>query len=348
MSKMLLSIADVHLLHFQQVPRSLQWLLPLRLQVNTAIMDGQLFLNGLCLCSVLLGLILSLVILLFICTSIRPLKSNIPLILTCHTYFVSFISSLVMLITYCKTLHAIINDWVSHESAYCDLHAYFVYVALGNVFYSLILQAAFRLLRVVFYQKPALRSLKVFSIGMVLQWLVVFLLNLPLLLLDDFQYIPSEYRCQVSYGNTRASLLTLLVEYLIPSNIIFSIYFSIIRYIRRTNHAMIHRQNTFRGDLLVFKQILVILIGVQMLSVPLVVLWILYLSINYLTEFSYQLQGLTVAVSQALIPIVLLLYTPQLRERLICRKRRIQPAPADRWALSPPDKGGRIPATERF
>lgn len=310
-------------------------------------MDVQLFVNGLCLFSVLLGMILSFVILVFICTSIRPLKSNIPLILTCHTYFVSFISSLVMLITYSNTLSAIINGWVSVESAYCDLRAYFVYVALGSVFYSLILQAAFRLLRVVFYQKPALRSLKVFSIAVLFQWVVVFLVNLPLLLFDDFQYIPSEYRCQVSYTNTRGSLLTLLVEYAIPSSVIFSIYVSIIRYIRRTNHAMIHRQNTFRGDLLVFKQILVILIGIQMLSIPLVVLWILYVSINYLTEFSYQLQGLTVALSQALMPIVLLFNTPQLRERFICRKRRIQPAPADRWPLSPPEIK-RIPATERF
>lgn len=271
------------------------------------------------------GLICSIGILLLICISIRPLKTNVPLILTCNTYVNAIVSSFIIVKGSSITVNAIVQNLTTVESSYCYFYGYLVTFALGSVFYSLILQAIFRLCRVVFARYRILQSVKIFLIAIILQWIVVFLVNLPFILFNDFEYISSEYRCQVPYTNARGSVMLLLVEYTVPSQIIFTIYLLIIRFIRRANIGMIQRHQAHRHDLLVLKQIFLILIVVQLLATPLVILWILYLTMNYLTSFSYQLQALNVCFSQLFVPIVLIFTTGQLREKIFGQHRRIHP-----------------------
>ena len=287
-----------------------------------AEMVSQLLINLLCLAFAFIGFVLSGLSLVFIAVRVRPLTCNIPLILSGNTYAISFVSSCITLIASCQTIYAIFTPDASMDTYFCRLFAYCAYASIGSVFYSFILQALFRLLRIVFYVKSTFRSLRRFSVGIVVQWLIVGLLNLPFLLLGDFQYVSSEFRCQISYTNFRASLLAWIIEYLIPTNIIFVIYFCIIRYIRRTNRGVRHRR-----DVIVMKQMLGLLVIVQFLSVPLSILWALYLTTNYLTPLSYQIQGLTVAFSQAFTPIALAFCTAEIREKLMTWKlpNRVQP-----------------------
>jgi hypothetical protein len=294
-------------------------------------MEFELFINGLNVVFVSCGFLVSLMILSLICTRIRPLRTNIPLILTCNTYLVSLISSLIFLKECAQTIYGILHSPISFDSPYCHIDGYFIYISFGNVFYSLTLQAIFRLLRIVYYQKRSLRSLRIFTIAIVIQWILVLLINLPFIFLHDFEYIPSEYRCQISYTNLRASIMVLLIEYVIPSNIMFSIYIYIIRYIRRTNRGMANRQQqTIRRDMIVIKQTLILFTILQIFSTPLVVLWLLYAIVNYLTPLSYQLQSMTVAFSQVSIPIVLAFSTPQIREQFKRRRGRVHPLVRER------------------
>ncbi len=163
-----------------------------------------------------------------------------------------------------------------------------------------------------FIEKKTLHSLRVFSIGIVIQWTFTFLSSLIFLLLNDIEYIPSGYSCQVSYTNFRGSFMTLFIEYIIPSNIMYTIYFYIIRYIRRM---------TIRCDMVVFKQVLILFISVQTLSLPVGVFWILSTATDYLRDLSYQLQGLTMAITQVFLPIILAFSTPQIREIFQWRRR---------------------------
>ena len=285
-------------------------------------MDVRLLINVLCLLFAVIGLLLSALSLVFIAVRVRPLNRNVPLILSGNTHLTSFVSSLITLIASCQTIYAIFEPDTSMDTFSCRIHAYCAYVALGSVFYSFILQALFRLFRIVFHVKTSFRSLGIFSFGIVAQWLLVGLLNLPFVLVGDFQYVPSEFRCQISYTNFRASLMALIIEYVIPTNIIFAIYFCIIRYIRRTNRGVRHRR-----DVIVMKQMLGLLVIVQLLLIPLSILWALYLAANYLTPLSYQLQGLTVAFSQAFTPIALAFCTAEIREKLMKWNRPAQVHP---------------------
>ena len=280
-------------------------------------MNVDVFLDSLSVGLSCFGVLFSLSILFFIFIRIRPLKSNVPLILTCNTYVTSLTSSIIIFRSNCQTLYRMFHPIDSLGYLNCQISGYFIYIAFGNVIYSLVLHAFYRLARIVFYQKKSLYSQKLFSIAIIIQWILIFLINLPFLLLDYLDYIPTESRCQVSYANFRASLLVLIIEYSIPSNILFTIYFQIIRYIRRTNNRMRNRH-----DLVILKQLIVIFVITQCLSAPLLILWFVYIGTNTSSPLIYQLQTLSVAFSQSFIPIILAIYTPQIREKFQWNRRR--------------------------
>lgn len=284
-------------------------------------MDVGLLIYTLCLTFICLGIVFCLIFLWLIFIRIRPLRLNIALILTCNTYLASLLSSIIILRITVDTIRGFSNSSIVLEGWTCQINGYLIYIAISSIFYSCILQALFRLFRVVFYRRKSLYTIRVFFILILLQWLIICLVNLPFPLLNYIEFIASEFRCQIAVSNTRACLLLLFVDYLIPGNAILTIYFYIIRHIRRRNTRLVHRH-----DLLIVKRTLMIFLMIQFLSIPLTVIWLIYIIGDSVTPLSYQLQALTVGISQSFIPIALAYSTPQIRERFKCQQRqRVQP-----------------------
>ena len=290
-------------------------------------MNVGLLIYILCLIFICLGIVFCLIFLWLIFFHIRPLKSNIPLILTCNSYIASLVSSIIALRSTVDTIRGIGNAPIYFEGWNCQINGYLIYVAISSFVYSCILQAIFRLFRVVFYRRKSLYTIRVFSLLILLQWLIPFLANLPLL--HYLEFIPSEYRCQIPLTNARACLLLLFLDYLIPGNLMLTIYLCIIRYIRQRNIRIVHRH-----DVIVLKRTLTIFLMIQFLSIPLVIIWLIYIVGNSLTSLSYQLQALTIGFSQSLFPMALAYSTPQIRERFKCQQRRVQPIVHHRFRVN--------------
>ncbi len=288
-------------------------------------MELYILINILSLIFSCLALVISIISVIFICIRIRPLKSNIPFILLCNTYLTEITSSIMVIESCCRTIFAILNPSISFEGVYCQIRAYFLYVFVGNIMYSFVVQAFSQLFRVVFYHKRALRTLRVFTIAIIFQWIFVSFINLIFFPLHDFVYVPSEYRCLVTFDNRRGSLMVFLFTYIIPANLLFIIYFFIIRHVRQTNHAMQNRQLGRKRDLMVLKRIVAFFIGLQALSIPLAVLWLVYIITDNLVSSVYQLQSLNTAFSQFFMTIVITFGTPQMQEKLKWRRRQVHP-----------------------
>lgn len=86
--------------------------------------------------------------------------------------------------------------------------------------------------------------------------------------------------------------MIILSAYIFPVNIIFSIYFYIMRYIRRIANAMHNRR-----DMIVFKRIIILFIVLQIWSVPLSVIWLLYIIAGYTTSWNYYIQALSASIN---------------------------------------------------
>jgi hypothetical protein len=225
-------------------------------------MELYIVINILSLIFSCLALVLSIISVIFICIYVRPLKSNIPFILLCNTYLTEITSSIMVIELCCRTIFAILNPSISFEGVYCQIRAYFLYVCVGNIMYSFVVQAFSQLFRVVFYHKRALRirTPRVLIIGIIFQWIFVSFINLIFFPLNYFVYVPSEYRCLITFNNYRGSLMIFLFTYIIPTNLLFIIYFFIIRHVRQRNHAMQNRPLGRRRDLMVLKRIVVFLL----------------------------------------------------------------------------------------
>lgn len=84
--------------------------------------------------------------------------------------------------------------------------------------------------------------------------------------------------------------------------------------------------------MIIFKQIIILLVIVQFLSVPLVILWILYEVVGLTTPLNCQIQGVSVTLSQCLIPISLAFFTPQIRDKFKRNQRQARIHPVTRQA----------------
>lgn len=123
-------------------------------------------------------------------------------LLICNMYVSHGIGCAIALDIYCYTLYGHLYVDVSFDGQWCHIKAYFFYVRGCGFFYSYLLQAIYRLCRIVFYRKPILQSYKLYVYGIFIQWLLSFLQVIPVLLLGTFQYLPHDYHCQIAIHNS--------------------------------------------------------------------------------------------------------------------------------------------------
>jgi len=247
---------------------------------------------------------------------------NIPLILICNTYLTEITSSIMVIDSCCRTIYGVLNPSISFDGVFCQVRTYFLYVFVSNIIYSFVVQAFFQLFRIIFYQKRAFPTLQVFIIAIIIQWIFVCLTDLVFFPSNDFVYVSSEYRCLVAFDNVRGSLTVFLLTYIIPTNLLFIIYYFIIRHVRKINRAMQNREFARKRDIIVLKRIMILFIVFQLFFMPLGVLWIIYIITGNFVSSIYQLQTLTVAVTQFFMTILITFETPQIREKLKRRRQR--------------------------
>ncbi|UJR37047.1 hypothetical protein I4U23_029752 [Adineta vaga] len=230
-----------------------------------------------------------------------------------------------MIVTCSQTLVGIFNPSMSFNGIFCQIQSYFLCFFINNVTYSFVIQGLFQLCRVVFHQKLFLQTLRIFIIAMIIQWLFVCLTNLIYFLFRDFEYIDSEYRCLIRFTNLRASFMLFVTAYGIPGNILFMIYFVIIRHIRQRNLRIQNRPHGKKRDMIVLKRIVLVFIALQLISTPLAVLSIIYIVTGHIVELTYQIQNLTLAFSQLFLPILMTLGIPQIREKFKRSQHKVHP-----------------------
>lgn len=117
------------------------------------------------------ALLICFIVLTLIFLRIRPLISNVPILLICSTYM----SLILTIILYGYNLYGDIYS-VSVNDPSCKYRGYLVYCGYTALYYSCLLQSIFRLFLVVFYRQKRLQSSSFFIIVIIIQWILSFLL----------------------------------------------------------------------------------------------------------------------------------------------------------------------------
>jgi hypothetical protein len=151
--------------------------------------------------------------------------------------------------------------------------------------------------------------------------IVSFVLLCPLLVWHDIIYLPNEYYCFNSFRNVRAMVLTAFANYGIPLFCLSFIYLRITRFIRQQpNNQTVTIKRRQERDFLVIKRIFIIVNILLTLGIPSIVLISMLYATGIEHPLSYRITWLSIDISMAILSVIIVLMTPQLKT--IVRKRR--------------------------
>lgn len=278
------------------------------------MMTIEIFLDSIILVFLGISLLLCIGILIIILISLRPFNTNVSILLTFNTYLCLFFTSIMMLIVYIYNLYGDMNPLVSLKDRWCQLRAYLVNVCFCALYYSCVLKSIFRLFRIVFYQSKYLQSYLIFINAILLQWFLSFIIILLNFLNNDYQYLPYQYRCWISFENIRGLLLAATIIYICPLFIILLIYIYILRYVRQTNSIRQKQQKLIKRDILVLKRITIFILVIFIIGLPTVSILLIWIISGKLIPLAYHIQGLSMAIGIFIATICFAFITPQIQE----------------------------------
>ena len=285
-------------------------------------MTLSIILNSIFLFLTLLSCLISISVLIIIFIYIRPSLSNISLLLTCNTYFTLIIFSFTLLDIGIHSLYGHLNPSKNFSGHWCFIRSYFAHVCFCVFYNSFVLQAIFRLFRVVFHQKRILQSSGSFSLVIFLQWAISFILISSHLFSHDFQYQPSDYNCWISFKNLRGMFLAILTIYTSPILLTIIIYTYILHYIRGKVNIQKKQRRANKRDLIILKRIVILLLFLIMIGIPTLSVLLIYIITNYLTSFAYDIQAINISLGLVITSITLIFITPKIRMIFRCKKKQ--------------------------
>ena len=260
-----------------------------------------------------LSCLISGLVLIKILIHIRSSRSNVSLLLASNTYLNTILLCFTLFDVSIHSLYGRLKPFISFAGRWCEIRAYFLHVCLCGFYYSFVLQATFRLFRVRFHKYKILQSFGVFIIAIFIQWMLSFILIIPHLLLNDFQYQLIDFNCWISFKNIRGMLLGILSIYGGPLSVIFIIYAYIMQYIRRAINIKRKRQKANKRDIIILRRILILLLFLVLMGVPTLCVLMIYIISNHLTPYVYDIQSLCISVGLVITPITLVFVTPKIR-----------------------------------
>ncbi len=277
-----------------------------------------------------LGFLTSFGILSLIISHRQQYPINTSMLLLCNTYITILFTCLNVAIMHVYSLCGEFYENTNFDSWWCHVHAYILHVGVCSIYYSYLLQAFFRFFRVVLYQYRRLQSFQCMLGFILIEWLISFLWMMLILFLNDFEYISQNYYCQISFSDFRGLLTAVSVIYFGPTFTSVIIYIYIMYHLKHmtTSRIQQNRTRSNQRDLIVLRRIIILIVSVLFLSLPILIIWLLYLFTDYLNPLSYHLEWLLFAISSSILSLASAILSPNL-SRLITiqwrRPRQIQP-----------------------
>lgn len=244
---------------------------------------------------------------------------HIPLLLTANLYLFICLFSISILDVYACSLNKRLYETSSvDDDLFCRLRGYFSMVAIGGIFYSNMLQAIFRLCRIVFHTQPLLQKFKLYCIMVIVQWIISCLSIIPNFLLNDFEYFLYDFQCAISFFNRRGLYYSVLMTYLIPIVVTIGSYIYTVRKTRQMTYNLRHhvtqvQLSIARRDTIVLFRICILLIPMLTFCVPSTIVYIIHMLTGYQPWWSFQSEWLSCMLSMWCVNLILAYVSPHVR-----------------------------------
>lgn len=240
-----------------------------------------------------------------------------PLLLTTNMYFSIFLFNTSILDIYAHSLSKRVHLQPDDDELRCRIRGYFFTMAGGGMFYSNMLQAMFRVCRVVLHHHRWLQNFRLYGILAVVQWILAFIIVLPNYLWNDFVYFPDDFQCHITFFNPRSLFYNMLALYFIPIFLTIGSYAYTVRKTRRLNNLV--RDNTSptqrvmsQRDIIVLSRICILQIPMLSFLIPVTIVVIL-IALGYQYWWFFHIQWFVFTISMASVNVILVYVSPQVR-----------------------------------
>jgi hypothetical protein len=194
-----------------------------------------------------------------------------------------------------------------------------------------LLQALYRLGRIVYSTYRWLRVFWFYAIAVPIQFTASCALLCPLLFWHDIVYLPTSYYCWIPVKNIRGTLWITTVVYGFPVLCLSIIYIRITKFIhQQSNNQTIEVKRRQKREFLVFQRIIILVGTLFIPGVPGMILMISCYVTGYENPLSYSITWLMYETSMMILSVFIVLMTPQLKNIFMRRwqRNRVMPMPA--------------------
>jgi len=284
-----------------------------------------ILLNFLTLINSILTILICLSIFLLIIWFHRQSRS-VPLLLASHTYSALLISAFMLTSMATASLLGYMGIVLEQHgnTKWCHWRGFFIHGFLCTLYDSYILQAGYRLCRVVFYRHRCLYSFPLYSFLVPIESLFGVISISPVLLRNDVVYLSSEYYCQTPFTNIPAITYIALRLFLLPILFIALVYVYLLRHVRQSNslsttmndnhHHHRKRSKQNKRDLIVIKRLLLMLSVLILLGLPSIIFLSIFMITGHLISLTYRIGWLSVSFSLVFLAYMLIRLTNPLKK----------------------------------
>jgi hypothetical protein len=207
------------------------------------------------------------------------------------------------------------------ETNWCRWRGFLIHGFLCALYDSYILQAGYRLCRVVFYRHKRLHSFPLYLLLVPIESLFSVVSISPVLLRGDVIYLSTEYYCQTPFTNIPAISYIALRLFLLPLLFITLVYVRLLKHVRKANSLSMtmNEKNRRRSkqdtrDLIVIRRLLVMLGVLILLGLPSVIFLSILIVTGHLIAVAYRIGWLSVSFSLVFLAYMLIQLTHPLKK----------------------------------
>jgi hypothetical protein len=252
---------------------------------------------------------------------------EIPLILSNNTLCIIIIKSTMQIIH--VTVPTLLKDFQIvtefKETFFYQVRAYSLWSMIGVLYWSYVLLAFFRFVRVIYPTHVWLhRSCLYFYVLIPAQFIIVFIGMLPILIVfDGIHLLTNEAYCSILLEPFYFLTYSSTIFFVIPYNIICIFYMWIGRQMRQPSLIRQYQERN-RRDYIVMRRMLLNVIILCIVIVPYYILYIFDIIYDRFDSLIYRVQWLSSSLSSCLFSLILPVITTQLRDLL--KRNRLTPA----------------------
>ncbi|CAF1067708.1 unnamed protein product [Rotaria sordida] len=220
-------------------------------------------------------------------------------------------------------------DLIDKQSIGCRFLGFLAYETFGCCYMSLVLQAFYRLIRVVYSKYKFLQSFSFNLICIVLQWIIYFLLLLPSYFWPGplYSFHESAYYCGIPYEKVLGLSYTVMNIFFFPIIYLTIMYGRLLYFIHHQAASQLsgaRQRRKAHRDLMITRRILFTLIALTLPGLPnLIFAFMTNIDIRLSgSYYMYRIQFMGPTVTVFIFSILIIFINPQIKQILIKLKFR--------------------------